>query len=351
MDPSPARSAWPRTLVAALAVVVAASPARLAAADGLQALERAYREEMDSDIRLAVKRGLRYLVSVQSRTGAFSERFPVAVNALAGLAFLAAGYNGQVGPYTGSFDRCVTHLLSLQQTSGYFTDGQSRMYGHGFATLFIAELYGMDDQRDATLRDALVRAVRLIERSQSPDGGWDYEPIPASGSGDTSITVCQTMALRAARNLGIAVDPVVIGRAKGFILKAQSSDGGFYYRLNLGLMHQTSAFPRSAAGVCVLLSLGEYNTTAVERGFRYLLENHRSRSVFPFYADYYCTQAMFQAGRHYWRDYFRYVRSKLLSRQLENGSWKGGFGGPEQSTAMALIALQVPLRYLPIVER
>ena len=60
---------------------------------------------------------------------------------------------------------------------------------------------------------------------------------------------------------------------------------------------------------------------------------------------------MFQAGGKYWREYFPFLRNKLLDRQKKNGSWEGGQGGPEQSTAMALIALQVPYRYLPITER
>ena len=34
------------------------------------------------------------------------------------------------------------------------------MYGHGFATLFLAEVYG--STRETTLREKLRRAVRLI---------------------------------------------------------------------------------------------------------------------------------------------------------------------------------------------
>ena len=316
-------------------------------------------DELTAEVRLSVERGLHFLGSRQSASGSFSSRYPVAVNALVGLAFLAAGHTGQVGPYTAEFNLALNFLLESQKPSGYFSDGQSRMYGHGFATLFLAELYGMAGARNDRVRDALKRAVRLIEKSQTRDGGWDYEPLLGSLSrgnheGDTSITVCQTMALRAARNLGLHVDARIVRAARSFILNSQSTrNGGFYYRLSpeakaiLG-----TGYPRSAAGVCVLLSLGDYDSPAVEKGFKYLQRNYRGSSRFPFYADYYGTQAMFQAGGPMWREYFSYVRDKLVRAQGANGSWRGGYEGvAEQSTAMALVALLIPYRYLPITER
>ena len=44
------------------------------------------------------------------------------------------------------------------------------MYGHGFATLALAELYGQTRRRD--LRDKLEKAVKLILSSQNEEGGW-----------------------------------------------------------------------------------------------------------------------------------------------------------------------------------
>ena len=70
------------------------------------------------------------------------------------------------------------------------------MYDHGFATLFLAEVYGMT--RTPKLRNSLERAVRLIINAQNKEGGWRYEPD--SKDADLSVTVCQVMALRAARN-------------------------------------------------------------------------------------------------------------------------------------------------------
>jgi hypothetical protein len=63
----------------------------------------------------------------------------------------------------------------------------SRMHGHGFATLALAEAYGMAP-RNERLKQALTAAVGVIERSQSPEGGWYYFPHPVNHEG--SVTVC-----------------------------------------------------------------------------------------------------------------------------------------------------------------
>jgi hypothetical protein len=326
---------------------------------------RSFSQEITPTLRLSIERGFNYLKQNQLASGSFagSEGYTVAVNALVGLAFLAGGYTDKEGPYTETVRNCTQCLLSYQNEQGYFDDRESRMYGHGFATLYLAELHGMAGDQREKVRSALKRAVQVIELSQSSDGGWDYQPDSrfggsgSRGESDTSITVCQAMALRAARNLGIQVQPAVVERARAYIRNAQNSDGGFCYRLSGAIRWGGgSQFPRSAAGVCILYSLAktpeEYNSPQLNRGYDYLLENYRGFSQFPFYGQYYCTQAMFQAGGKKWAEYFPYLRDRLLKTQKKDGSWSGG--GMEvtsQTTAMALISLQMPFRFLPITER
>ena len=54
------------------------------------------------------------------------------------------------------------------------------MYGHGFATLALAEVYGMTRRRD--LKPKIEAAIHLIEDTQNIDGqprldgGWRYQP-------------------------------------------------------------------------------------------------------------------------------------------------------------------------------
>ena len=314
------------------------------------------RGEITAESRRATKRGFEFLRRVRV-SGSIDSEYTVAVNALVGIAFLASGVTERSGPtsYSGVVRRCTEALLRRQDASGYFDDGRSQMYGHGFATLYLAELYGMGVDSEERLQARLRRAIGVIERSQGKDGGWDYEPLGGerTGASDTSITVCQTMALRAARNLGIVVDKGVVNAARRYIQRAQNPDGGFRYRAVQGtFMQANSEFPRSAAGVCILYSLGDYHSGAIRRGFEYLQKNAWKPNLFPYYGQYYCSQAMFQAGGRYWRDYYPRMRDLLIRRQRRDGSWKASAREDDiQVTAMALIILQLPQRLLPIFER
>ncbi len=343
-----------------LAAFVGSSAALTTAQDSPTVGRTVQRDTLSPKVRLAVDNGFRHLLRKKRRSGEFDDEVPVAATALVGLAFLAGGYTERCGPesYSAAVRSCTDALIARQRKCGYFADGKSRMYGHGFATLYFAQLYGMSRRRER-IHDVLKRAVAVIEKSQGRDGGWDYEPHEGCGGhvvggSDTSITVCQTMALRAARNLGFAVNANVISRARRYIQSAQNADGGFGYRRNPGdpPLLAESAFPRSAAGVCILYSLGDYNSSNIRRGFEYLEKHYESWNLFPYYAHYYCSQAMFQAGGRSWRNYFDVIQKEILRQQRPDGGWKASQRENDtQATAMALIVLQLPRQLLPIFER
>src|SRR4029079_3264391 len=105
---------------------------------------------------------------------------------------------------------------------------------------------------DAEVRDKLARAVRLIVSTQNMDGGWRYQPKVSEA--DISVTICQVMALRAARNPGLGFPNETIDRCIDYVKRSQNADGGFMYMLTGG----PSRFPRSAAGIVGLFSAGLY---------------------------------------------------------------------------------------------
>jgi hypothetical protein len=219
------------------------------------------------------------------------------------------------------------------------------MYDHGFAALFLAEAYGMSTRPD--LREKLRRAVRLIMQTQNTEGGWRYQPV--RNDADISVTVCQVMALRAARNAGIYVDKTVIDQATEYIKACQNPDGGFRYMLDSG----GSAFARSAAAVAAMQYAGIYSGEEVERGLEYVLRYlpPQDQSVgHYFYGHYYAAQAMFLGGDFYWDRWWPAIRAELLDKQAGDGSWPGQ-AGPEYGTAMAVIILQTPNTHLPIFQR
>jgi len=196
-------------------------------------------------------------------------------------------------------------------------------------------------------REALRRAVRLIVNTQNDEGGWRYQPVRHDA--DISVTVCQVMALRAARNTGVYVDKRVIDRAIEYIKASQNPDGGFRYMLDSG----GSAFARSAAGVAALQYAGIYGGEEIARALQYLerFTPPREESVgHYFYGHYYAAQAMYLAGDAHWSQWWPAIRDELLQKQSPEGFWRGQ-AGQEYGTAMALIILQVPNRLLPIFQK
>ncbi len=305
--------------------------------------------EITPQTRQAIDRGLAYLATIQEADGSFGGRqgHGVAVTALGCLALMADGNLPGRGRYGDHVDKGLDFILDNAQPSGLLVADMSGgpMYGHGFATLFLAEVYGMTgDQR---CREALIKAVRLIIASQNKEGGWRYQPLPYDA--DISVTICQIMALRAARMAGISVPKETIDQAIQYVRRCQNEDGGFNYTLGGG----GSAFPRSAAGVASLYYAGIYEDDALVRGLRYLLsqKNDGANNQGHFhYGHYYAVQAMFLAGGEYWSNWYPWVRDQFIASQQADGRWASPYGDGYGS-AMALIVLQVPNRLLPIFQR
>ena len=74
------------------------------------------------------------------------------------------------GKYGKQVQRCLDFVLESCQESGLIASDSSHgpMYGHGFATLFLGEIYGMTG--DEQVKEKLIKAVHLIERTQNSEG-------------------------------------------------------------------------------------------------------------------------------------------------------------------------------------
>jgi hypothetical protein len=304
----------------------------------------------------SIDQGLRWLAEQQHDDGSFGNgpaRGNVAVCGLAGMAFMSGGSTPGRGPYGKNVNKCVDFILANAKPSGFIngpdTATHGPMYGHGFATLFLAECQGMSPRPE--LREALAKAVKLIADSQNKDGGWRYFPQRDAGA-DISVTVCQVMALRAARNAGIHVPREVIDQSLSYVKRSQNPDGGFMYMIQGG----ESAFPRSAAGVVAFYSLGIYDGPELTKGLDYLMEfvpakDGIRRDNYYYYGHYYAVQAMWLTGGNRFSRWFPAVRDDLVAKQQGDGSWMSPAEGNHCATAMACIVLQMPNNYLPIFQR
>lgn len=332
----------------------------------------------------AIDRGLAYLHKTQNRDGSWSAegltRFGVpssprggggsgdlAVTALAVMAFLSDGHVPGEGPYRDAVDRGIRYVMTQQSQTGQFAapfGANTEMYYQGICTLMLAEVVGMVDGRLADdLRSRLAAAVRVIleaqRRSGRDAGGWRYS-VHGSDA-DLSVTGWQLLALRAAKNVGCDIPADRIQAAVDYIRKCHDPrTGGYTY-----VIYGNVTVPCTGTGVLALELCGKeyHKSPEAVRAASYLLQN----SITPgrphfFYGVYYVSQAMFQMGEmlgtNYWTTYRRDLHRLLLqsSPQQSDGSWSGraiddGRLGTAYCTAMAVLALTVEYRLLPIYQR
>ena len=300
----------------------------------------------------------------------------VGVTSLAALAFLSSGHLPGRGEYGEVIGRATDFLLGCQDESGYITRDGSRMYSHAFATLYLAEVYGMTERHD--LMERLQLAVDYIVDAQNEYGSWRY--VAHAAESDMSITVCQLNALRAARNVGIRVPRSTIDRAVDYIADSYVDDDrdrfsfNDYYRLGRGSFkyqatrHTRSSFALTAAGLAALHNAGIDGLTVQTRAgdidlrhsIEFLRDSYGNVTVdtryfmhyFYWYGHYYATQALYVIGGDAWSWYYPRLRDEILEHQAPDGSLPCTRGpGEAFSTAVAAVILSLPYGYLPIFQR
>jgi hypothetical protein len=320
-----------------------------------------------AETQQAIDRALAYLAGSQNRDGSFGDRQytgNIAVTSLCGLAFMAGGHFPGRGLYGSVVTKTLQYVLSKEKNNPpgflHHESGiqQGPMYSHGFGLLFLAELYGMvpDLTLQERLKGTIQRAVEVVRSSQNNEGGWRYQPFKSQA--DISVTICQIMGLRSARNSGFFVEKSVVDKCIKYVKNCQSqADGGFSYFMGQG----GSAFARSAAGIVALYCAGIYDGPEIRRGLNYLMQfkpganfrRHEIPDMHYYYGQYYAAQAMWTAGGKFWTEWFPAIRDELLSRQRfrGEGGWADNSVCHHYGTAMSTIILQIPNNYLPILQK
>jgi len=328
-------------------------------------------------VRLAIERGLAFLAKEQAQepdgsfppTGAAGPA-PVAVTALAALAYMSTGSCLGRGPHGRELARALDYLLSrvdrdpTSRTRGYISDPRdknSRTHGHGFATLALAEAYTVSPttERGARLAEAVELAVRCIESSQGAEGGWYYSPVRGLEH-EGSVTIALVQALRAAKSAGVRIDRNVVAKAVGYVKRSQKDDGSFRYALG---SEQTSV-ALTAAAISTLNATGKYHGPEIVQGYDYIERELRARDLrdrtapvlkrnsFPYYERLYLAQAYWQnADRSAFDDWAILERRRVIREQNEDGSWGGSKYGDAYATAVNLLFLSLPSELLPIFQR
>jgi hypothetical protein len=312
----------------------------------------------------AVSNALMSLRQLQQRDGCwlaagFGSAQSPGITGLCVMAFLSAGHTPTEGPHSAAITSGIRWVLRQQQRSGLIgaTDAFD-MYHHGICTLMLAEVVGMTDGALAEeVREKLAKAVELILRAQrsggSARGGWRYSV--GGSDADLSVTGWQLLALRAARNVGCNVPSEAIDRAVEYVKSCYDESRGAFAYMPANYL----TVPCTGTGILCLELAGKasHRTREALRAASYILRNPPAlEQAHCFYGLYYCSQAMFQLGETNWTSYRANLLDLLLRTQQKNGAWIGKDleaqrAGVPYSTAMAVLALTVEYRLLPIYQR
>jgi prenyltransferase beta subunit len=342
-----------RFIIIGIALLLLATPAA-----------RAEPPKKDKKLEGAVDKALVFLKNQQHENGGWSAGQAGGANAaitgLCVMAFLSAGHVPGEGPYAATLEKGVRFVLKSQHPNGLIaTEGGHEMYHHGVCTLMLAEVAGMTEGPLADeVRKKLEKAVAVILKAQRKGndghgGGWRYN-VDGTDS-DISVTGWQVMALRAAKNLGCDVPPEAIERAVKYIKRCQDPySGAFKYQHHT---HPTVACTGTSILALEICGKDQHRSPEILKAAGYLLKHPPRWGEQQFsYSMYYCSQATFQLGGQYWNSYREQMHKVLFANRSDSGGWFGADSvsqiyGAKYTTAMAVLALTVEYRYLPIYQR
>ena len=363
-------------------------------------LPQARSEDVPQDYRETVRKGLEWLARQQARDGhleATGGQYPITMTALGGMAYLMEGSTLREGKYRDNILRAVDFLMSRAQKGGT-NDGMignpnipgesgRYMYGHGFSMLFLATVYGdeEDNDRRRRLEDLLARAAKFSFNAQTVReinrggksvkfGGWGYVSAKEGSNFDEgSVTITQVQALRAVRNAGIEVPPEAIQRAVVYLEECTNAEGGIIYQYGGGGGGDGRPALTAAAIACGI-SAGDYfkepSIQFVKKWFQFCQKRlgtlGGNRTGHDEYTHYYFAQAVYMLGDDgykklfpgakeadtlTWTKYRKETFDNLVRTQGADGSWTGGHVGPVFITSVHVCIMQLDKACLPIYQR
>ena len=341
-----------------------------------------------------VDRGLVWLATQQQKDGSFKtiQRGQPGVTAFCVMAFLAQGETPVDGKYQKQLSEAIDFIVKQQKPNGLIAAsgpdrvpiprvkssvGTSAVYNHAISALALSEAYGQcsPDQAE-TMAPVIEKAIaatlemqRWNPKHKEDVGGWRYldNRFPDEDS-DLSITGWHLMFLRSAKNAGFDVPKESIDAAVKYVDNCFIKDEDRKVHAYLGRNKNACTRAMAGAGILALAHAGKHNSEEARSSGDWLLEHNFEKyndddSVYGLkwceehyhYGTFLCTQAMFQLGGKYWKEFYPPLVNTLLANQKKSGAWPPEKAesryGSCYSTSLSVLSLSVPNQMLPIFQR
>ncbi|MBQ7110150.1 MAG: hypothetical protein IJO06_02920 [Thermoguttaceae bacterium] len=330
-----------------------------------------------------------------------------AATAIALLPFLGAGYDhvkkNKYQTTVASGLRFLSYRAKRTENGIDFRDfapgadlvAAGSSYVQALAVITICEAFEMTG--DDALRPLAEGGLELIVAGQLNDGGWRYLYPGDVGfhpnvPGDASVLGWQLMALKSGVSAGFALKPSIAYRVGNFLDSIMEKNGRSYRYMKATNEDVSKRWGTTAVGVLAREYVGATPGTPVldagaeqiadwiddanaiwkkaakgsrgERGKTYFRDD---RFIHNLYFSYYAALALHHYGGELWSERFAKLRDFLVATQVrggglsaavgvddcERGSWLFydvymNDGGRLLNTALAVLILETPYRYLPM---
>jgi len=297
----------------------------------------------------AVLKALRWLKSKQHKNGSWGSKHREAMTGLGLLTFLAHGETTQSEEFGDTVGQAIRWLTN-KITNKAAVKGKHQGYTHGISTYALCEAYGLTQL--PAIKPAMEKGLQFIIDGQQEEGGWDY--VYKKGSRwDLSVTGWQLQALKAGHAAGAAAEGLneAIDKGISFLKTVNYKGSKFHYSGQDRVKVGRSSPAMQGVGVLCLQLLGEMDSEPVT-----VVSRHISNKIpidwnngpkWPIYTWYYCTQAMFHAGKSYFDPWNKKFAPMLVKSQHQKGYWEPKKQTKVFSTTLCALSLQVYYRYLP----
>lgn len=348
--------------------------------------------QQKQEISNSTKRALTYLLSKQDKDGSF-DTIPIGQPGVTGfcvLAFLAQGKTRTDAEYGPAITKAIDFICAQQKKNGLIAavapntvpiprvslaehdQTLPASYNHAIAGLALTEAYGACEKEQATrvakVIEKAVEATLEMQRWQKhklDQGGWRYLGRPYSDDSDLSITGWHIMFLRSARNAGFDVPRESIDQAVAYVENCFQKRSSTFTYCSRHRLSSTRAM--AGAGVLALAHAGKHKSDMAVKASNWILErdftkfNHEPPCQLDWQDDRYnygvflCTQAMYQQGGHYWKEFYPPVVKAIVEAQQKDGSWpsepQDAVFRNSYTTALCVLSLSVSDQLLPIFQR
>lgn len=292
--------------------------------------------------------------------------FDEPISAMCCLALLGAGHlPGTDTPAARALERGLARLASA-----------AGPWGQPLALEALAEAEVLEARGRFT--PAIARLCEALLARRQPDGAWGYAAPMRRGS-DVPTTALVVPALLAARDAGATLPDDLAPRVEAWLGTLEEEEGRLAYLLDGRAYGYTPTRDNAHAAVALreLLEVGTASSRhgshlrllhdrppAWKVGFREMQVPGRGRvrvqvGHLSVYAWWYGTVGTFQRGGAAWTHWWAALRAALLPAQEAQGCARGSWppegtyerqtGGRVMATALALLALQAPLRHRRLV--